>query len=78
VPRQADPAGRQPVAERDSRRAGVVVVDRQPEGQEFFDRIREMYDVEAVDPYAMYGYEAMRLVLTRASGWARTARTGRR
>jgi branched-chain amino acid transport system substrate-binding protein len=34
-----------------------------PEGQEFFDRFREMYDVEAVDPYAIYGYEAMRLVL---------------
>jgi branched-chain amino acid transport system substrate-binding protein len=34
-----------------------------PKGQEFFDRFREMYDVEAVDPYAIYGYEAMRLVL---------------
>jgi branched-chain amino acid transport system substrate-binding protein len=34
-----------------------------PEGQEFFDRFREMYDVTAVDPYAIYGYEAMRLVL---------------
>jgi branched-chain amino acid transport system substrate-binding protein len=34
-----------------------------PDGQEFFDRFREMYDVEAVDPYAIYGYEAMRLVL---------------
>ena len=34
-----------------------------PEGQRFFDRFREMYDVKAVDPYAIYGYEAMRLVL---------------
>jgi branched-chain amino acid transport system substrate-binding protein len=34
-----------------------------PEGQEFFDRFLEIYDVTAVDPYAIYGYEAMRLVL---------------
>jgi branched-chain amino acid transport system substrate-binding protein len=34
-----------------------------PDGQEFFDRFREKYDVESVDPYAIYGYEAMRLVL---------------
>jgi branched-chain amino acid transport system substrate-binding protein len=34
-----------------------------PEGQRFFDQFREMYDVKAVDPYAIYGYEAMRLVL---------------
>jgi branched-chain amino acid transport system substrate-binding protein len=34
-----------------------------PDGQRFFDQFREMYDVEAVDPYAIYGYEAMRLVL---------------
>jgi branched-chain amino acid transport system substrate-binding protein len=34
-----------------------------PEGQQFFDRFKEVYDVTAVDPYAIYGYEAMRLVL---------------
>jgi branched-chain amino acid transport system substrate-binding protein len=34
-----------------------------PDGQKFFDQFREMYDVESVDPYAIYGYEAMRLVL---------------
>ena len=34
-----------------------------PDGQRFFDQFREVYDVESVDPYAIYGYEAMRLVL---------------
>ncbi len=34
-----------------------------PDGQRFFDQFREKYDVESVDPYAIYGYEAMRLVL---------------
>jgi branched-chain amino acid transport system substrate-binding protein len=34
-----------------------------PDGQEFFERFKEVYDVSAVDPYAIYGYEAMRLVL---------------
>jgi branched-chain amino acid transport system substrate-binding protein len=34
-----------------------------PEGQEFFDEYMKSYDVTSVDPYAIYGYEAMRLVL---------------
>jgi branched-chain amino acid transport system substrate-binding protein len=34
-----------------------------PEGQRFFDQYERTYDVTAVDPYAIYGYEAMRLVL---------------
>jgi branched-chain amino acid transport system substrate-binding protein len=34
-----------------------------PEGQKFFDEYMKSYDVTSVDPYAIYGYEAMRLVL---------------
>jgi branched-chain amino acid transport system substrate-binding protein len=34
-----------------------------PEGQRFFDEYKSTYDVPSVDPYAIYGYEAMRLVL---------------
>jgi branched-chain amino acid transport system substrate-binding protein len=34
-----------------------------PEGQRFFDEYKKRYDVPAVDPYAIYGYEAMKLVL---------------
>ena len=34
-----------------------------PDGQRFFDEYKERYDVPAVDPYAIYGYEAMQLVL---------------
>jgi branched-chain amino acid transport system substrate-binding protein len=34
-----------------------------PEGQKFFDEYMSSYDVTSVDPYAIYGYEAMRLVL---------------
>ncbi len=34
-----------------------------PEGQRFFDQYEKKYDVSNVDPYAIYGYEAMRLVL---------------
>jgi branched-chain amino acid transport system substrate-binding protein len=34
-----------------------------PEGQRFFDQYKETYGVSSVDPYAIYGYEAMRLVL---------------
>jgi branched-chain amino acid transport system substrate-binding protein len=34
-----------------------------PEGQEFFDAFREKYGDENPDPYAIYGYEAMRLAL---------------
>ena len=33
------------------------------EGQEFFDDYKQKYGVESVDPYAIYGYEAMSLVL---------------
>jgi branched-chain amino acid transport system substrate-binding protein len=35
-----------------------------PEGQRFFDEYQQRYGVSAVDPYAIYGYEAMDLVLT--------------
>ena len=34
-----------------------------PEGQRFFDQYEKKYDVSSVDPYAIYGYEAMKLVL---------------
>jgi branched-chain amino acid transport system substrate-binding protein len=34
-----------------------------PEGQRFFDEYMQTYDVTSVDPYAIYGYEAMTLVL---------------
>ena len=34
-----------------------------PEGQEFFKTFSEEYGEENPDPYAIYGYEAMRLVL---------------
>ena len=34
-----------------------------PDGQKFFDDYEERYDVSNVDPYAIYGYEAMSLVL---------------
>jgi branched-chain amino acid transport system substrate-binding protein len=34
-----------------------------PDGQKFFDDYKERYDVTNVDPYAIYGYEAMSLVL---------------
>ena len=34
-----------------------------PEGQQFFDEYKERYNVPSVDPYAIYGYEAMQLVL---------------
>jgi branched-chain amino acid transport system substrate-binding protein len=34
-----------------------------PEGQRFFDEYKQTYDVTSVDPYAIYGYEAMKLVL---------------
>jgi branched-chain amino acid transport system substrate-binding protein len=34
-----------------------------PEGQEFFTQFAEKYGEENPDPYAIYGYEAMRLVL---------------
>jgi branched-chain amino acid transport system substrate-binding protein len=33
------------------------------EGQRFFDEYMQTYDVPSVDPYAIYGYEAMKLVL---------------
>jgi branched-chain amino acid transport system substrate-binding protein len=34
-----------------------------PEGQEFFKAFSEKYGEENPDPYAIYGYEAMRLAL---------------
>jgi len=34
-----------------------------PEGQRFFDEYKKKYKVKNVDPYAVYGYEAMSLVL---------------
>jgi branched-chain amino acid transport system substrate-binding protein len=34
-----------------------------PDGQKFFDDFKEKYGVSNVDPYAIYGYEAMSLVL---------------
>jgi branched-chain amino acid transport system substrate-binding protein len=34
-----------------------------PEGQEFFTQFEEKYGEENPDPYAIYGYEAMRLAL---------------
>jgi branched-chain amino acid transport system substrate-binding protein len=34
-----------------------------PEGQEFFTQFAEKYGEENPDPYAIYGYEAMRLAL---------------
>jgi branched-chain amino acid transport system substrate-binding protein len=34
-----------------------------PSGQRFFDQYKAKYDVTSVDPYAIYGYEAMSLVL---------------
>jgi branched-chain amino acid transport system substrate-binding protein len=37
--------------------------DYPPEGQEFFDDFRRKYDEPNPNPYAIYGYEAMRLAL---------------
>jgi branched-chain amino acid transport system substrate-binding protein len=34
-----------------------------PEGRGFFDEYKQRYGVSSVDPYAIYGYEAMDLVL---------------
>jgi branched-chain amino acid transport system substrate-binding protein len=34
-----------------------------PEGQEFFTQFSEKYGEDNPDPYAIYGYEAMRLAL---------------
>ena len=34
-----------------------------PEGQEFFKQFTEKYGVDNPDPYAIYGYEAMKLAL---------------
>jgi branched-chain amino acid transport system substrate-binding protein len=34
-----------------------------PDGQRFFEQYQEKYNVSSVDPYAIYGYEAMTLVL---------------
>jgi branched-chain amino acid transport system substrate-binding protein len=38
-----------------------------PEGQEFFDAFREKHDEPNPNPYAIYGYEAMRLALDAIS-----------
>jgi branched-chain amino acid transport system substrate-binding protein len=37
--------------------------DYPPDGQEFFEAFREKYDEPNPNPYAIYGYEAMRLAL---------------
>ena len=34
-----------------------------PQGREFFDAFRQKYGDDNPDPYAIYGYEAMRLAL---------------
>jgi branched-chain amino acid transport system substrate-binding protein len=42
----------------------TLAPDQYPrDGQRFFDEYMRSYDVSSVDPYAIYGYEAMRLVL---------------
>ena len=42
-----------------------------PEGQKFFQDFEEEYSEKNPDPYAIYGYEAMRLRWTRSSAPAR-------
>jgi branched-chain amino acid transport system substrate-binding protein len=39
-----------------------------PEGRRFFDEYKQRYGVSSVDPYAIYGYEAMDLVLDSCEG----------
>jgi branched-chain amino acid transport system substrate-binding protein len=39
-----------------------------PEGRRFFDEYKKRYGVSSVDPYAIYGYEAMDLVLDSCEG----------
>ena len=48
-----------------------------PEGQEFFDRFREMYDVEAWTRMRSTATRRCGSCSTRASSWGRTAPTGR-
>jgi branched-chain amino acid transport system substrate-binding protein len=43
--------------------ATLSVDEYPPEGQEFFSQFEEKYGEENPDPYAIYGYEAMRLAL---------------
>jgi branched-chain amino acid transport system substrate-binding protein len=43
--------------------ATLSVDEYPPEGQEFFTQFTEKYGEENPDPYAIYGYEAMRLAL---------------
>jgi branched-chain amino acid transport system substrate-binding protein len=43
--------------------ATLSVDEYPPEGQEFFKQFTEKYGEENPDPYAIYGYEAMRLAL---------------
>jgi len=51
-----------------------------PEGQEFFKQFSEKYGEANPDPYAIYGYEAMRLALDaiQRSGTAATRTSSRR
>lgn len=52
------------VAERVKVTVATLSPDRYPpEGRRFFDQYKKRYDVPSVDPYAIYGYEAMELVL---------------
>jgi branched-chain amino acid transport system substrate-binding protein len=37
--------------------------DYPPDGQEFFDSFKQKYNEPNPNPYAIYGYEAMRLAL---------------
>ena len=49
-----------------------------PEGQEFFEQFRSKYDEPNPNPYAIYGYEAMQLVIDtiKAAGAEGTSREG--
>jgi branched-chain amino acid transport system substrate-binding protein len=43
--------------------ATLAAEEYPPEGQQFFQQFTEKYGVENPDPYAIYGYEAMKLAL---------------
>ena len=43
--------------------ATLAAEEYPPEGQEFFTQFTEKYGVDNPDPYAIYGYEAMRLAI---------------
>jgi branched-chain amino acid transport system substrate-binding protein len=52
------------VAERVKVTVATLSPDQYPaEGRRFFDEYKKRYNVPSVDPYAIYGYEAMDLVL---------------